>query len=344
MKPQLLRGAVIGAGYFAAYHAEAWQRIPAVEIVAAADAATGRGRVFAEHWGIPRGYSDAEEMLKRERPDFVDIVTPPATHLALVTLAADYGAQVICQKPMAPTWAECEGMIAAARARDVRLLVHENWRWQPWFREIKRLLDDGFCGEVFHAGFRMRAGDGRGAEPYVQQPYFRDMKRLLIDEMLVHFLDTFRFLVGEIATVYCQLQRINPAIVGEDCALIELSFATGAQGLIDANRFTGPAKPALTHATFEIEGERGTIRLTPEGDIWLNDYRESERLHSFTRPETGYKGDSVHAAQEHYISCLRQGVACETEGDEYLKTVASVLACYRSAETGQVVEVSARDF
>ena len=339
MKARMMRGAVIGAGYFAGYHAEAWRRMPGVEIVAAVDPAGGRSTAFAERWGLPRAYTDAQEMLRNERPDFVDIVAPPAMHLALVTLAADHGAQVICQKPMAPTWEECVAMIAAVHHRGVRLLIHENWRWQPWFREIKRMLDEGFCGEVFHAAFRMRAGDGRGPEPYVQQPYFREMKRLLVYEMLVHFLDTFRFLVGEIATVYCRLQRINPAIVGEDCALIELSFASGAQGLIDANRFTGPAKPAITNATFEIEGRRGAIRVTPEGDIWLNNYEQPERLHEFARPETGYKGDSVFAAQKHYISCLREGVACETEGADYLKTVASVLACYESAETGEAVDV-----
>src|SRR4029079_4578816 len=116
-------------------------------------------------------------------------------------------------------------------------------------------------------------------------------------------------------------------------------FVSGAQGLIDANRFTGPAKPAITNATFEIEGGRGTIRVTPEGDIWLNNYEQADRLHDFARRETAYKGDSVFAAQEHYISCLREGVACETEGADYLKTVASVLACYESAETGEAVDV-----
>jgi predicted dehydrogenase len=130
-------------------------------------------------------------------------------------------------------------MVEGCARRGVRLLIHENWRWQPWYREAKHLISQDRLGRVFHFGFRMRTGDGRGPTPYLQQPYFRDMPRLLLYETAVHFLDTFRFLGGELKSIFCQTSRINPAIQGEDYALVQASFASGAKGMIDANRISG---------------------------------------------------------------------------------------------------------
>jgi D-apiose dehydrogenase len=332
-----LKGVMVGAGYFAGFQAEAWRRIPGVEIAAVADAVPEKAAEFAARWGIARTYSDAGVMLERERPDFVDIVTRPRSHVALTRLAAEGGAHVICQKPMAETWEECVEMVEACEAAGVRLMIHENWRWQPWFREVRRLQDAGLCGEPFYAGFVMRSGDGRGPEPYAVQPYFREMERLLIYEMAVHFLDTLRFLVGEIASVYCQLKRLNPVIKGEDCALVQLGFESGASGVIDANRFTGQPVPTPTYGDFTLEGARARVRVTPEGRLFVTEYGKDEVARGYALPAEGYKGDSVRATQQHLIDCLRTGRVSESEGAEYLKTVAAVFACYDSAGSGQVV-------
>ncbi|HWR51539.1 MAG TPA: Gfo/Idh/MocA family oxidoreductase [Bryobacteraceae bacterium] len=326
---------MIGAGYFAQFHADAWNRIPGLRIAAVADPDRDRASAFAARWKIPAVYANAEDAIRRERPAFVDIVTRPETHLELTALAAAHCVPIICQKPMAGTASECEEMVRVCEDAGVRLVIHENWRWQPWYREVRRLIDAGTLGTVFHLGFRMRTGDGRGPEPYTAQPYFRTMPRLLIYETLVHFLDTFRFLAGEIESVYCVTRHINPVIAGEDCAVIELRFATGARGLIDANRISGPTEPEVAFGELSVEGERGAVRLAPDGSLWLSEYPGAARPHSFAAPEEGYKGDSVKAMQEHFVECLRTARPAETEGRAYLRTVALVEACYRSADSGR---------
>jgi predicted dehydrogenase len=337
-----MKGTIVGAGFFAKHHIEAWKRIPEVQITAIADLSPGLSQEAAARWGIAQSYEDAATMIERERPDFVDLITGPYAHVALVELAARQGAQVICQKPMAPTWGDCLKMIEIARSHGVRLLMHENWRWQPWFREIKRLLADGVGGKVFQAGFFMRAGDGRGDNPYAEQPYFRLRDRLMVDEMLVHLFDTLRYLIDDIEAVYCQRWRVNPLINGDDSAIVQLTFSNGGHGIIDANRLTGPAKPALTNQTLLIEGDRGAIRMTPEGNLWITDETGVEREHQFEHVKidgVGYKGDSVYELQKHFLDCFTTGVRCASEADEYLKTVAVVFACYKSAELNRVVAV-----
>ncbi len=329
-----LRGAMIGAGFFAQFHVDGWNRLPGVKITAVADTDSARRAAFCEQWGIAAHYASAEDMIERERPDFVDIVTRPDSHLALTRLAAGQGVHVICQKPMAASMEECRQMVEACRAAGVRLLMHENWRWQPWYREVGRLIAAGRFGRIYHVAFRVRTGDGRGAEPYGVQPYFRQMPRLLIYELLVHFLDTFRYLAGEIETVFCAIDRLNPVIRGEDYALIQVRFAGGAHGLIDANRISGDTPPKVAYGQFHLEGEKASIRMTPDGDLWLTEYGSPEAAHRFEKPENGYKGDSVRAVEAHLLECLLSGGRAESEGEEYLKTVAAVEACYRSVSSG----------
>ena len=328
-----LAGALIGAGYFAQFHADGWNRAGGVRLQAVADPDAERREEFAARWGIAAQYASAAEMLERERPDFVDIATRPDSHVELTRLAAGHGVHVVCQKPMAPTLEECREMVAVCRQAGVRLIVHENWRWQPWYREIRRLCDAGLLGSVFHLGLRMRSGDGRGPEPYTVQPYFREMPRLLIYETLVHFLDTFRYLAGDISSVMCETARLNPAIRGEDYAVIQVRFASGARGLIDANRISGDVPPPIAFGEFHVEGSRAALDMTPDGDLWLTEYGSAAMPCAYDKPSSGYKGDSVYALQQHFADCLRSGHPAESEGEDYLKTVAAVEACYRSAES-----------
>jgi len=335
-----LKGVMIGAGFFANFQADAWQRIPNVELVAVADPLSGRAAAFAAAHAIPRSYTDAEAMLQAERTDFADIVTRPESHRELTELAACYCPAVICQKPMAPTWEDCQSMVETCAHRGVRLLIHENWRWQPWYREARRQIAQGRLGRVFHFAFRMRTGDGRGPSPYLPQPYFRGMPRLLLHETAVHFLDTFRYLGGDLESVFCRTNRINPAIQGEDYALVQVGFSSGAIGLIDANRISGPCPPEVAFGEFRIEGERAMVRIAATGHMFLTEYGSPEAALPLSVPEAGYKGDSVMALQRHIAQCLLTGEAAECEAAAYLHTVKAVEACYRSAQTGVQVRVA----
>ena len=326
-----MTGAMIGAGYFARFQAQAWKRLPGVKMVAVGDAAKGKAEGFAKEFDIPRAYESVEEMIEREAPDFVDIATRPEAHLQLTRMAAARGAHVICQKPMAPTMDECEAMCEVCERAGVRLLIHENWRWQPWYREAKRILDSGQIGAARRIEFDWRTGDGAGPKPYVTQPYFSTMPRLLIFETLVHLLDTFRFLAGEFHVKGCETRRINPVIAGEDWAEIEVAFDAGASGKIRGDRVTGPVPAPVAMGSLVMEGEMGALRMAPDGHLFVTMRGEAEREADFVPTPLGYKGDSVFATQKHLIDCLGSGMQAESEGREYLKTVALVEECYRLA-------------
>ncbi|MCP5119153.1 MAG: Gfo/Idh/MocA family oxidoreductase [bacterium] len=322
-----LRGGIVGCGFFGQIQLEAWRRMPEANIVAACDMDIGRARDSA-----PTAYSSAGEMLSSEKLDFLDIATRPGSHLELVKLAAARRVPVICQKPMAPAWPEAVEMVKAAEQANIRLMIHENWRWQPWFREVKRRIDRGDIGQPVSYSFRTRQRDGLGERPYPHQPYFAEMQRLLIYETLVHQIDTARFLFGDVETVYAQTRRVNPIIQAEDQACLVLAHKRGLQGVIDGNRFANPVPKGPAMGESAVDGEEGGLLVLATGDIFSGE----DKVWS-APAETGYKGDSVLATQRHFIHCLTSGEEFESGGREYLKTFGVVEAAYESAAQRSMV-------
>ncbi len=95
------------------------------------------------------------------RPDLVDIVTPPAAHLAVLRAAAGRGIHVVCQKPLGGDLATAQAMVRQAEAAGIKLVVHENFRFMPWYREARRLIEAGALGRLL--GHRLPAAAGRRA-------------------------------------------------------------------------------------------------------------------------------------------------------------------------------------
>ena len=333
MKP--LRGAVIGAGYFSQFHFDAWQRIEGCEIVAVCDTSPDAAATAARTWNVAGQYSDVDELLQQERLDFVDIVTRPDTHLALVQAVATKGLPIICQKALAPTIGEAQQIVAIARRSGVPFMVHENFRFQPWYREIRRQIEAGAIGEKLHSiSFRCRTGDGWQPDAYLaRQPYFRDMPRLLIFETGVHFVDTYRYLFGEIDGVYASLRRLNGDIAGEDAGVVMFEFQSGASGIWDANRYNEPASAdaRFTFGEATVEGSGGTIRLYGNGRLTLQPLDQPETDIDYNYSRNGFAGDCVFATQQHFVDQLRAGEDFETSGEQYLKSLQVVEAIYESA-------------
>ena len=100
---EYLKGVGIGAGYFSKYQYEAWSRMSDVEIAALCNRKVEKGKALMKEYNIPRHYTDYREMINAEKPDFVDVITPPDTHLEMCRFAAERGVDVLCQKPLAPT-------------------------------------------------------------------------------------------------------------------------------------------------------------------------------------------------------------------------------------------------
>lgn len=343
MQTVKLKGVGIGAGYFSPFQYEAWNRIPEVDITALCNRDTEKASVLMKAYGIERHYTDYREMIEKEKPDFIDIITPPETHLEMTRFAAERGIHVICQKPLAPDFREAQQITEIAEQAGIRFMVHENWRFQPWHREFKKLIEGGEVGEIHFMNWLKRMGDGWGADAYIpRQPYFRKYPRLIVYENGIHFIDTFRYLGGEISRVTAWLKKLNPVIAGEDFALVAFDFETpGKLAVWDANRYNEPnyPNPRLTFGTFHLDGMNGTLRLYSDGRITVQRLGTPEREHIYTYSVHGFAGDCVYTTQRHFIDCLLNDKEFETNGKDYLRSLAVQEAVYESGKTGMPVHV-----
>lgn len=339
-----LKVAVAGTGYFSPFHLDAWQRIEGVRIVGIASL-DGAAEAAARYGA--NGYDDVAAMLDAETPDLLDIVTPPATHLDLIRLAAERGVDAVCQKPFCGGLDGAVEAVEVADAAGIRLIVHENIRFQPWYAVIAERLADGSLGEPYGATFRLRPGDGQGADAYLaRQPYFRSMERFLVHETLVHWIDTLRFLLeptcGPVASVWADLRRVNEGIVGEDAGLVVLAFESGARGQIDGNRCADhAADPAtgnrrLTFGELSVEGSKGELRLDGSARLTERDHGEDVwRDVAYDWDDIGFGADCVFRLQSRLVTALRDGAPFPNEARAYLRNLEIVEAVYRSSEEGR---------
>jgi predicted dehydrogenase len=330
------RGSLVGCGFFAQFQMEAWNRLGRI-VTAVCDIDEAKASAFAEKYGVANVYTDFDAMLDREKPDFLDIVTRPEQHLPMAGAAAERGVHVFCQKPFAPSIPEAQEIIRVCREAGVRLMVNENFRFQGWYREIRRLLDAGAIGQPFSFRWLHRANDGLLASPYPNQPYFVDYPRFLIYETLVHYLDSARYLFGEPSSVSCAIQRVNPKIAGEDMALITLQFPGTLAGTIDGNRCSPLDEEGAAMGNLRIDGLGGTLWMRADGTITVEPRSGERREHTWDIPTIGYRGDACYGTQKHFLDCLSSGAEFETPGEDYLKTMSLVEACYASAAEGRRV-------
>jgi predicted dehydrogenase len=337
-----LRGVAVGAGYFSQFHYDAWNRVSGARLVALCDTSRDRAEAAARRFGIAGVYSDVTEMLDAIRPDFIDIITPPATHVEICRLAGARGVHVLSQKPLAPTFAEAVTLVNDAERAGIRLMVHDNFRFQPWHRELRRLLDLRSIGGLHALSCRTRIGDGWGSDAYLdRQPYFRTMPRLLVFETGVHIIDVFRYLAGEVRQVYATLRRRNPVIAGEDSGIVTFEFETGATGLWDASRYNASLAPdpRYTFGEFLVEGSLGALRLDENGRLLVHTLGDQPREHEYGHRQQGFAGDCCYLAIQYFVDRLHDGVEFETSGRDYLRTLAVQEAIYTSAASGQAAVV-----
>lgn len=316
--------------------------MPNVAVLAICDKEITKARQLADEFGVEQVFPTLKAATEAVDFDVVDIITPPGTHLELCRFAAAQGQHIICQKPLAPTFAEAQQLVAEMAATKVRFMVHENFRFQPWHRKIKSLLQEGAIGdEIFSLQHRMRTGDGWSERAYLdRQPYFRKMPRLLIYETGIHFIDVFRFLLGDVRSVYARLRKLNRHIAGEDAGQVWFEFANGCQAVLDANRYNEPRieNPRYTFGQMLIEGRGGTIRLEEDGSIFLQQLGKQEVPINYEHEDVNFAGDCVYYTQQHFVQCLLSGTTFETDGTDYLKNLIVQEAIYESA--GQRREIT----
>ncbi|HET9369525.1 MAG TPA: Gfo/Idh/MocA family oxidoreductase [Vicinamibacterales bacterium] len=329
----ILRVGLAGAGWVTPHHLRAWARLaPRATVVAIADPDVAAARARAGEFGIPVAYDSVEAMLDAETLDAVDVATPREAHAPVCRMAAARGLAILCQKPLAPAFAEARQLVGDVGGRS-RLMVHENWRFRPHYRQIRSWLDDERLGDVRTVTMSVLTSgflpDANGVLPALgRQPMLATLDRLLLMEVLIHHVDTLRFLVGPMTLTGAQLGRSSAAVRGEDRATLFMTTAAGAAVSLVGD-FMAYGHPPEAFDRLAIYGTRGAITL--ERDRLRIDGERSQEV-QLDLP-ANYAA-SYAAAIAHFVDRLEDGRPFETGPDDNLETLRIVEAAYAAGGFG----------
>jgi len=328
--PCALRVAIAGAGMISRHHLLAWQKLgDDVEVVAICDPDSARASERASEFGIAHVHASLDALFACEIIDALDVASPRQTHAAWVLAAAERRIPVLCQKPLCPTLAEADDLIRKV-GRRTRLMVHENWRFRPWFREARRWLDAGLIGDLLLARMTLLSSamlpDASGERPaLVRQPFMAGEHRLMIAEVLIHHLDVMRYLCGPLRLVSARTLGSIPEVKGETLAAMCLETADGCPVEVTGT-MTAPGFHARPSDRLELIGSRASLVF----DDWtLRLLGPSPRKMRFD-PDKGYQ-ESFDAAIAHFVSCLRSGAPFETDPVDNIETLRLVEHAYWAA-------------
>jgi D-apiose dehydrogenase len=335
------RGALIGCGFFAKNHMNAWGDVQGASVVAVCDVDAAKANAFADQFGV-KAYTDASAMLTEIKPEFVDIVTTVTSHRSLVSLAAQHAKTVICQKPFAATYADGRAMVEACAARNVNLLVHENFRWQKPFRRMRELLAQGVIGTPHFLRLTFR----HGFDIYANQPYLAEVEDLALTDIGLHLFDVSRFLCGDVTRVNCETQCLNPHVKGQDAFQALLRFESGATGSVDCSFFSHVSPDPFPQTVAWFEGDKGTIELRAGYALRIHTATGVTEEHCEPSvPAWGEKPwhlvqESVIAFQHHVVDVMAGKAQAQPSGAHNLETLALTLAAIASSKAGAAENMS----
>lgn len=270
-----LKVALVGAGRMAGYidrevetypaiknpfsHAAAYDLCEDTEMVAVCATKQESIDRFKERWKIPRGYLDYEEMIEKEQPDILSIVTHAPLHAPIAIYAAEQGVKgIYCEKPIALSLEESDRIIQVCRQHEVKLMVGHLRRFHNGYRGARDYIASGalgklvsinsiHTGEVFHTG--------------------------------THNLDLLNMMVGERvewvqASMEVPPEELAVGTIENDAAGVgTIRYMNGVTAFVHARG----RKPGLFDQEFICE--EGLIRVYNNGVDW-----EMKRIKEFERP------------------------------------------------------------
>lgn len=325
-----LRVAIAGAGMISWHHLLAWKKLgDRIRLVAVCDPDPARARTRAEEFGIPHTYADAQTLFAGQEIDALDVASPRETHAAWVEAAAARGIRVLCQKPLTPTLAEAETLVDAVAGK-ARLMVHENWRFRPWYRRAREWIEEGAIGDLMLGRMTLITSgmlpDASGQRPaFVRQPFMIGEHRLMISEVLIHHLDTMRYLCGPLRVVAARTLRTVDVAKGETFASIFLETAAGRPVDVTGT-MAAPGFPPRAPDRLELIGNKASLVFD---DFELRLLGDNPRKERFDGAE-GYQ-ESFDAVIAHFVDCLRSGAPFETYPADNLETMRLVEHAYLAA-------------
>jgi predicted dehydrogenase len=290
-------------------HMACLAEIDAIEVVAAVDPFEQRRTEFTERWGLKNTYDNVQEMLAKEALDIVTVATSAEPRHDIVMAAINAGVRgVYAEKPFAITLQEADAMVQAAKQSGVALAVGCTRRSDPWWKQVRMLIDTGQLGQIQHINVMANSPISLNGS---------------------HLIDLIRFLANDdVAWVFGESESTEHAQSDDDHRLNGyLAFGNGIRAFLR----TWPS--GALDWSCDVVGDRGTIRVTGNGanfewltmsDDWVVSSRNLPRPQRFRSPGVNAFLDLVEAIEQG-----RDPICSGTDGRAALEVAVAMRESHR---------------
>jgi predicted dehydrogenase len=338
-----VRIGMVGSGYMALTYAEALARhTSGARLIAIAGGR--RAPSLAAEYGVPAEAS-VESLLARADVDAVILTTPDQVHCAQTLQAAAAGKHVLVEKPMAPTVAQCDQMIAACRAAGVKLAVVKTERYRDLTIRAKQLIEAGQIGPIWMLRTISCFPESVGRDILTSRPWYTDPTGGgLFMSMASHNADMLLWLSGaRPQQIFAQASTFGDSGVPAQSVMAQIAFDSGIMGHMWISAEMPPPSLPSSEVRFQVVGARGILDFENYEFLDLGTADGWERL--LTPARFDYTNDPKsplrlvpHArVVQEFISSILEDRQPGVPGEAGRAAVAICEACLLSARSAQAV-------
>lgn len=348
----MLSVALIGCGRISFKHIEAFvKNSDSMRLVATCDPALEKAEAKALEYrkAFPdsniQTYADYRTMLDELRPDIVTIATESGKHPAIAIDCLEYGAHVICEKPMALSTAEADAMIDAAKKAGRKLAVCFQNRFNAPVQRLRVAREAGRFGRILHGMVQVRWNRN---ESYYSEAAWRgtwEQDGGTLMNQCTHGIDLLQWMMGEDAVrVQAQTRRYLRPIQAEDFGAAIVEFSSGAVGIIEGS---ADVYPKNLNETLSIFGEKGSVVIGGLAVNKIETWRfadseavgdtEASILNPLEKDPPTVYGFGHEALFKDVVESIHNGREPLVSGVRGKKALDIILAIYESQKTGKPV-------
>ena len=350
--------AILGCGKVAHLHAKAVENLTNAKLAGVWSRTTKTAETFATQYKVSY-YTEIEKLVKNEKVDLVIVCTPHPFHFDPVLEAANAGANILVEKPLASTLEDSDKIIEVCKNANVKLGVISQRRWYEPVKRVKDAIDSGKIGKPVFGTINML---GWRDKDYYDADEWRGTWKMEGGGVLVnqapHQLDILLWFMGEIDEVYGQWKNLNhPYIEVEDTAVAIVKFKNGGIGNIIVSNSEKPGIYGKVHvhgengASLGVQTDGGAMFIAgmsgilepPINDVWSVP-GEEEMLAKWVEEDSAHFNsiDPMVYYMERQIEDFLQAIKNNKEplvtGEDGRRTVELFTAIYRSTRDNKPVK------
>jgi UDP-N-acetyl-2-amino-2-deoxyglucuronate dehydrogenase len=337
-----IKVALIGCGRIANKHLEAIDKHQNdLELVAVCDARKDRLAETTDKYNVT-GYSRLTDVLDKAKPDMVVLATPSGLHPAQTILAAEAGAHVMTEKPMATRWKDGLRMVEVCDKLGVKLFVVKQNRRNATLQLLKNAVKQKRFGRIYMVNINVFWSR---PQAYYDQDAWRGTWEFdggALMNQASHYVDLLDWLIGPIESVQAYTGTLARDIQVEDTAVMNIRWRSGALGSMNVTMLTYPKN---YEGSITIIGEKGTVRVggvaVNEIQTWEfeDDHPDDKHIKTANYETTSVYGFGHPLYYDNVIKTLRGEADAETDGREGLHSLEVLIAAYLSARDGKRVSL-----